>query len=203
MNWFQELIGELQNLELEQLQDFERVGSWPLALRLLVCLGGFLALLAVGHYLVLAGATRQLDERRKLETELLAQYAGLPSAEPDAYRRRQPELERLLDALRTQIPDRGGSAGLINDLARLGRKHRLAIHSIQLQERVGHELYVEQPVLIRLSGGWHELGGFASDLARLPRLVTLHNFSILPEPAGRKLLMTLNARIYHQSDEEE
>ena len=83
-------------------------------------------------------------------------------------------------------------------------KHHLVLGSIHLQKQVIHDFYMEQPLLITLTGDYHDLGGFVSDLAQLPRPVTLYSFSIAPKQTGsgdNELLMTLYVSSYHHRDE--
>jgi type IV pilus assembly protein PilO len=73
------------------------------------------------------------------------------------------------------------------------------------------DFYAELPISIRLTGGYHEMGKFASGIAALPRIVTLHDIEI-SSGGGRDrgavgdpnaLTLDLTAKTYRYLDEEE
>jgi type IV pilus assembly protein PilO len=42
------------------------------------------------------------------------------------------------------------------------------------------DYYAELPIAMRVSGRYHDIGAFASDIANLSRIVTLNNLTIVP-----------------------
>jgi type IV pilus assembly protein PilO len=73
-------------------------------------------------------------------------------------------------------------------------------------EEVRKEFYAEKPIKIRLSGSYHEFGRFVSEIAALPRIVTLHDIEITPKDKGAgfdELVLNVTAKTYRYLDEEE
>jgi type IV pilus assembly protein PilO len=79
----------------------------------------------------------------------------------------------------------------------------LEINSIALQGEQAFEFYVELPIAITATGSYHDLGAFISGMAGLPRIVTLHDFSIsAPSGNGNSLNMSITAKTYRYKDGE-
>lgn len=204
MNWLRDFAGSLMQLDLAQLQDFERIGSWPLALRLMVWLLSFLFAMAAGYWLFLQGPVADLERARTKEAELLRSHAALEAGQPEAFRQSEPELNALRARLLQLLPGSSDTPNLIRDLTRLSLAHGLVLEKIQQQPEAAHDFYVEEPMQMNLVGSYHDLGGFVSELAQLPGLVTLHDFSVEPAAAGNgKLMMTVNASSYHHQNTDE
>ncbi len=64
------------------------------------------------------------------------------------------------------------------------------------------DFYAEMPIEIRITGSYHDLGEFASDVARMPRIVTLHNV-VLESGTDGRLRLNSRAVTYRYLDEEE
>jgi type IV pilus assembly protein PilO len=94
-----------------------------------------------------------------------------------------------MDALLTDINQAGVGHGLDFELFRPG------IESLA-------DFYATLPVAIKVSGSYHDIAGFVSDLGKLPRIVTLHEISLAPATEGR---LNMDARIqtYRYLDENE
>jgi len=58
------------------------------------------------------------------------------------------------------------------------------------------------PIDIAVTGSYHDMGGFASGVASLPRIVTLHNFAIQPGSNSAELTMQIQAKTYRYKGEE-
>jgi type IV pilus assembly protein PilO len=103
-----------------------------------------------------------------------------------------------------QLPSDTEIPGLIEDITLVGLKNGLNFTSIDLRPEVQFEFYIEKPIQIVVSGSYHELGAFVSDVADLSRIVTLHDFTILPEGgsdvAGGMLRMNILAKTYRYND---
>ena len=97
---------------------------------------------------------------------------------------------------------------MIEDITLVGLKNGLSFQSIDLRPEVKHEFYVEKPIQINVTGSYHDLGSFVSDVADLSRIVTLHDFEIQPVGGGRGkqdtgglLNMNILAKTYRYNDE--
>jgi len=85
--------------------------------------------------------------------------------------------------------------GLLEDITELGLGSSLKIDSITLQPEKAAEFYVELPIGIVVTGGYHDFGAFVSGVAGLPRIVTLHDYSIKPVD-GKMLQLSIGAKTY-------
>ena len=69
------------------------------------------------------------------------------------------------------------------------------------------DFYAEKPIKIRLDGSYHEFGDFVSEIAALPRIVTLHDIEISMESGADtdfdKLVLDVIAKTYRYMDDEE
>ncbi len=90
----------------------------------------------------------------------------------------------------------------MEDISAAGRDSGLQLDSVQLQPEQAAEFYIELPFEIRVQGSYHQLGTFVSEVAALPRIVTLHDFSVAPDTESSQLQMRINAKTYHYADQE-
>ena len=116
-------------------------------------------------------------------------------------------MEESFEAILRQLPSDTEIPGLIEDITLVGLKNGLTFTSIDLQAESKHEFYIEKPIAIVVSGGYHGLGAFVSDVADLSRIVTLHSFNIKPQRRqgndnpGSHLTMEILAKTYRYNDE--
>jgi type IV pilus assembly protein PilO len=89
-------------------------------------------------------------------------------------------MEQSFQAIIRQLPGDTEIPGLIEDITLVGLKNGLGFTSIDLQAEIRYEFYIEKPIKIIVNGSYHDLGSFVSDVADLSRIVTLHDFTILP-----------------------
>jgi len=112
------------------------------------------------------------------------------------------EMEASFGALVKQLPSDTEVPGLLEDITLTGIGTGLEIKSIQLKPEVAAEFYIELPIEIQVTGTYHDFGSFVSGVAGLPRIVTLHDFTIKPGDAGL-LNMTILAKTYRYNDQED
>ena len=95
----------------------------------------------------------------------------------------------------------------MQDVSQTGLKNGLQIDLFKPESEIPAEFYAELPITIKMTGDFHEFGKFVSDVASLPRIVTLHDFSITPvknnETKEVSLMMQATAKTYRYLDEEE
>ena len=206
----QNLIASLRNFDASQLNDLDSVGSWPVAVKAAIQVICFLGVLVLGYALHITSLQRQLASVQAEETRLLEDYEKkfFEAAHLEAYRRQQKGMEASFDAILRQLPSDTEIPGLIEDITLIGLKNGLSFASIDLQPESAREFYIEKPIAIVVSGGYHGLGSFVSDVAALSRIVTLHDFAIRPTDSsrggvapGNNLTMTILAKTYRYKGE--
>lgn len=192
--------------ELKQL-DPKDPGRWPLPVR-----AGVIALffvLACALLIWFGVWNRNKDQLERLEREEVTLRNEFKTKHAKAvnlelYKQQLADIERSFGAMLRQLPGRTEMAGLLVDISQAGS----GVVTQQLfdpQAEVPRDFYAEQPIRIRVTGNYHQLGEFVSAIAALPRIVTLHDVNItVPRGAGAdNLQLDVTARTYRYLDEEE
>jgi type IV pilus assembly protein PilO len=180
------------------------VGNWPILPKLLVLGAVFVVILAAGAFLDWKDQWDTLDRAQAEEGTLREQYTQkkAKAINFDAYRAQLSEVEQSFGALVKQLPNRSEIDALLTDInqAGLGRGLVFELFKPAAQERMA-DFYAELPIAIRITGNYHDMGAFASDVAQLPRIVTLNDVSIANDKGT--LRMEAVAKTFRYLDEEE
>ena len=191
-------------LELRQL-DINQAGNWPIAFKAAALTILFVAIIVVGHFLVWQEQIETLENIKAQEETLKDTYltkkrnaVNLP-----ALRLQLNEIEQSLRALLKQLPDKSEMEALLVDInqAGLGRGLQFELFKPATNETI-HAFYAELPVSIRVTGSYHDIGAFTSDVAQLSRIVTLNDISVTHGTDG-KLVLDAVAKTFRYLDEEE
>ena len=191
-------LDDLRRLNLRE------AGNWPLAPKLGILAFLFLIIVAAGAYFDWKDQYEALDKAETEETALRAQYTDKKNKaiNYDLYRQQLAEIEQSFGALLKQLPNKSEMDALLTDInqAGLGRGLSFELFKPAASERMA-EFYAELPIAIKITGNYHDMGAFASDVAQLPRIVTLNDVAI----ANDKGVLTLDAvaKTYRYLDEEE
>lgn len=195
------IIDELRSL------DTNDPGRWPLPFRVGAVAIAFGAVLAAGVYMFVIKEEMPLLERaEREEQELRATFEQRQrkAANFDAYRAQLAEIERSFGAMLRQLPSQTEIPSLLVDIAQTGLGAGLEEKLFERLGEVQKDFYAEQPIKIRFTGSYHELGNFVSGIAALPRIVTLHDITITPADMETfdELTLDVTAKTYRYLDEE-
>jgi len=193
-----------------QNPDFNNMGSWPLAIKVtsLVLIS---LLIVLGFYF---GAVKDSKVRYQRsiakEPTLKQQYQtkSFQVANLDAFKLQLVEMEETFGALLSQLPDDSEMPGLLDDISTTGTQSGLEIDKITPSGDVSQEFYIETPIGITVRGSFHEMGSFVSSMSAIPRIVTLHDFSIrgagsrVSAESEAPLIMTIQAKTYRYKGDE-
>jgi type IV pilus assembly protein PilO len=191
------------------LDDFRRlslreVGAWPLLPKVAVLAVIFIVIVLLGALLDWKDQFEALDAAQKIEDQLKVQYVDkkAKAINYDLYRQQLFEIEQAFGALVKQLPNKAEMDALLTDInqAGLGRGLQFELFKPAAQEKMS-DFYAELPINIRITGNYHDMGAFASDVAQLPRIVTLNDVAISNDKGV--LTMDAVARTYRYLDEEE
>lgn len=199
-----DITRSLREFDIASL-DFENVGSWPVAVKLTIWSLLLIAVLVGGYYYHIKDLQAQLAQVEGQELELKKDFEkkAFQAANLEAYRQQMVEMEESFGALVSQLPSDTEVPGLLEDITNKGLLNGLEIASIQLQKEAAREFYVELPIAISASGSYHDLGAFISGMAGLPRIVTLHDFTITAKgDDANNLGMSIIAKTYRYKDGE-
>lgn len=189
-------LEQLKNFDLNDI-DFNRVGVWPLPGKIFLCILLAALILFLGYYLKVSDLQDQLEAVTAKEAGLKETFKtkSYEAANLDAYKAQMAEMTVTFEKLLSRLPQKTEIAGLLEDIGSKGRESGLTINSLGIKAEVTSEYYIEVPIGINVTGGYHDLGGFVSGVAALPRIVTLHDFSIT-QSKGQSLEMDILAKTY-------
>lgn len=195
------VLEELRNL------DTNDVGRWPLAFRVGAIVIVFVAVTVFGVYMTVVKNKVPLLERAEArETELRQTFETKQrkAANFDAYRAQLTQMEQSFGTMLRQLPGETEIPNLIVDISQTGLAAGLEEKLFEPQAEVRKDFYAEKPIKIQLAGGYHELANFASSVAALPRIVTLHDIQIQPSTDEQfdQLSLDVTAKTYRYLEEE-
>jgi type IV pilus assembly protein PilO len=192
------------NLDDLKKLDPKDIGSWPIIPKALALCGLFVLILFAGYWFDWQNQLADLDSAKEKESQLRETFISKKkqAVNLDTYRRQLKDLEQAFGALIKQLPNKAEMDALLTDInqAGLGRGLEFELFRPASSETLS-EFYAERPISIRVTGNYHDLGAFASDVSRLPRIVTLNNINITPGSQG--LTMSAVAKTYRYLDENE
>lgn len=200
-----ESLKSLQQVDFNDL-DVNNIGSWPVAVRGIVCVLLFVLVLVLGYFLHLTTLQDDLERQKREEITLREQFESKvrQAANLEAYKEQMLIMEASFDALLRQLPSDTEVPGLLEDITSAGLKSGLEFEEIKLQPEIAQQFYIELPIQIKVFGGYHELATFVSAVASMPRIVTLHDFAIEPAKAGSssRLAMNILVKTYRYREQE-
>ena len=183
---------------------FHDVGNWPMLPKALVLGAIFIVIIGVGAFFDWKDQWETLGRAQGEETTLREQYSQkkAKAINFDAYRAQLSEVEQSFGALVKQLPNRSEIDALLTDInqAGLGRGLVFELFRPAAQEKMA-DFYAELPIAIRITGNYHDMGAFASDVAQLPRIVTLNDVAIANDKGTLK--MDAVAKTFRYLDEDE
>ena len=197
-------IEQLQNFDINDV-DWERIGVWPAPIKIILCIVAVIVILVGCHFLIVKDKNQQLEVEKGQEAQLRRSFEtkAYEAANLDRYRKQMQEMSGTLEALVSRLPSTIELPGLIEDIDDKINEARLDMDSITPQQEVPTEFHIERPIKINVTGGYHEFGAFVSGIAGMPRIVTLHNFSIKRKTEGNLLEMEIMAKTYRYKAQEE
>lgn len=192
------------NLEDIRRLNIREVGNWPMLPKVGLLAILFAAIVALGAFFDWKDQYEALQLAQQQEAKLKDEY-GQKKAKAvnyDLYVAQLKEVEQSFGALVKQLPNRSEIDALLTDVnqAGLGRGLQFELFKPAVQERMS-DFYAELPINIRITGNYHDMGAFASDVAQLPRIVTLNDLVITNDKGV--LAMEGVAKTFRYLDEDE
>lgn len=183
--------------------DFENMGSWPKAAKIAMAAIVSIAV-GIGSYMFLVGSEVEALESAELqEIQLKNNYRIKYGAAVnlDSYKKQMLDMEEKFSLLLKRLPTSHETPGLLDDITYVGTTSGLSFIKINWLPELEKQFYTELPIQIEVIGDYHEFGQFVSQVAALPRIVTLHDFSI-NEADGDKLRLNVVAKTYRYKETE-
>jgi len=193
---------------LEELKNLKNInpknpGSWPWVAKLLACVAIFIAVLIGGFVFdwqeQLGTLNHVKEEEGKLKDAFLAKKKQAINL--DIIKKQLTETQQSFGALLKQLPNKSEMDALLTDINQAGLGRGLQFELFRPGAEAVTGVFTEQPITIRVTGNYDDLGKFASDISQLPRIVTLNDISVTS--AGAQLSMDTTAKTYRYLDENE
>lgn len=190
---------------LEELKSInpKNPGGWPFPVKIGAFAAIFLAVMAMGAVFDWQDQweTRNnimQEEERLKETFLVKKKQAINL---DIIKKQLTETQQSFGALLKQLPNKSEMDALLTDINQAGLGRGLQFELFRPGGEVITGVFAEQPITLRVTGNYDDIGKFSSDISQLPRIVTLNDISI--NPAGTQLSMDAMAKTYRYLDEEE
>lgn len=200
---FADTLEQLREFDINNL-DAEKMGIWPWPVKVIICLLLVGLVFAGIYYFKISDLKSQLQVVVAKEATLKDTFRerSFEAANLDAYRAQMVEMNNTFESLLSRLPLDTEVPGLLEDIDKRGSESGLTINEIKLEAEKTAEYYIELPISINVEGGYHDLGGFVSGVAGMPRIVTLHDYTITKKKDSAELSMMISAKTYRYKSQE-
>lgn len=193
-----DLLSEFRGLTLDN------VGAWPMVPRVTLWLFVIAACAVGGWFGLWSGQKEQLEQLQAEEIRLKEEYRSKlqQAINLDELRKQREQVSQFVLTLEKQLPSKSEMDALLSDINQAGVGRGLDFELFRPGQTNVREYYAELPIAVKLAGKYHDLGAFASDIANLPRIVTLNNLNVTTGRSG-SLTLDATAKTYRYLDPEE
>ncbi len=177
--------------------------SWPAVPKFALCFVLMSAIVVALWFVWLNGSDAELEAERAKEVTLRDDYKKklVQAVNLDALKKQREQVQQYVTQLEKQLPSKAEMDALLSDINQAGLGRSLRFELFRPGSVSAKEYYAELPIALRVSGRYHDVGSFASDIANLSRIVTLNNLSIVPVRDGLQMEATAKTFRYLDSDE--
>ncbi len=191
-------LDDINKLDLKTLSD------WPLPTKLTALGVLAVAIVAVGWWFDWRSGMADLDAARQKETELRAVFTTKKNQaiNLEAYRKQLVDIEQAFGALLKQLPNKQEMDALITDVNQAGLGRGLQFELFKPEAETVSEFYAATPIRVKVTGGYHDVAAFVSDVSKLSRIVTMQDIAMEPAKDG-VLNMDAVVKTYRYLDDEE
>lgn len=193
------LVGQFSNLNPKD------PATWPALPRYTAFGVVAAAVLVLLWFVWLDGFNTELEAGRAKEQTLREDYKKklAQAANLDALKKQREQVQQYVNQLEKQLPGKSEMDALLSDINQAGLGRSLQFELFRPGQVVVRDYYAEQPIAIKVTGRYHDLGAFASDIANLSRIVTLNNISVAPLRGDATLSMEATAKTFRYLDPNE
>ncbi len=185
--------------------DLKTIGTAPLPVKIGIIIFLCLGLAAAGFYFDTKDQIAQLEQTEAKEGTLKNKFEDKQkkAVNLEDYKKQLEEMRKTFGTLIRQLPSKTEIPNLIIDISRTGLSSGLEIDLFKPGSETKKDFYSEKPIQLRVKGGYHEFGEFASGVAALPRVVTLHNITLTPGTGDAPMTMAATAKTYRYLEDDE
>lgn len=181
--------------------------SWPLLPRILLCIALMAVIVVALWFLWLSSVDEELKQEASKEVALRDDFRKklTQAVNLDALKKQREQVQQYVTQLEKQLPSKAEMDALLSDINQAGLGRSLNFDLFRPGQVSVREYYAELPIAIRVTGRFHDVGSFASDIANLSRIVTINNITIAPATKSGEgaLVMDATAKTYRYLDTEE
>lgn len=195
---------------LEELKNIDpnKPGSWPWLVKLIAFAAMFLVVVVAGAFLDWQDQYENLQRVRQEEGTLKESYLEKKreAINLDIIKKQLLDTQQSFGALLKQLPSKSEMDALLTDINQAGLGRGLQFELFRPGGEVATGVFTEQPIAIKVTGNYDDLGNFASDVSQLPRIVTLNDIKISPiagNAGAGGLSLEATAKTYRYLDEAE
>lgn len=184
--------------------DLNDVAGWPRSVKVAAAVLVCILILAAGYWFIIKDQLAELEKAERAEVALREEFRNKKAlaVNLEAYKQQMVEMQERFGVMLRQLPNRTEVPELLIDITQTGLGRGLQFDLFQPRNKRVADFYAELPVNIKVRGTYHQLGEFVSDVAALPRIVTIDDLVLSPE-GGQVLSMSAVAKTYHYLDEEQ
>lgn len=182
------------------------IGIWPLSAKIGAITLLFLLLMGIAAYFGWLPQYDELEAKEKQEVTLRQEYSSkkAQAINLDLHIQQLKEVEQQFGALLRQLPSKSEMDALLSDINQAGLGRGLQFELFKPSSERQQDFYAELPVMLRVTGPYHDVGAFTSDVSQLSRIVTLNDISIVNrDPKDQILTMEAVAKTFRYLDDDE
>ncbi|MES2824023.1 MAG: type 4a pilus biogenesis protein PilO [Pseudomonadota bacterium] len=197
-------LEQLKSFDVNNI-DFEKIGVWPLPGKIFVIAVLVTVVFVLTYYVKISDLNQGLASVQAKEVTLKETFKAksFEAANLEAYRAQMEEMNITFTSLLSRLPSKTEVPGLLEDISARGTESGLTINGVTIEQEKVAEYYIEVPIKINVDGGYHDLGGFVSGVAGMPRIVTLHDFTVAKKKDSNVLNMQISAKTYRYKTPEQ
>jgi len=194
---FKKFSEQFDNLELDN------IGEWPVAAKVVLTLFSMVVIAALTYFGLVSDKIKLLERVKAEEVTLKQEYQSKyhVAANLELFQQQMAEAENIFANQLRSLPESHETPGLLDDITFVGTTSGLDFVKLNWQPEITKEIYIELPIDIEVIGAYHEFGSFVSKIAGLPRIVTLHDFTInIGQVKNETLNLKLQAKTYRYQE---
>jgi type IV pilus assembly protein PilO len=178
--------------------------SWPILPQALLFLFVIVAIVVALWFAWLSSSDAELEAEQKKEISLREDYKKklAQAVNLEALRKQREQVQQYVTQLEKQLPSKAEMDALLSDINQAGLGRSLNFDLFRPGSVAVRDYYAELPITLRVTGKFHDIGSFASDIANLSRIVTLNNLKV--SPGARDILaLEATAKTFRYLDNDE
>jgi type IV pilus assembly protein PilO len=192
-------LADLKNLNPK------KPGAWPWPAKIIAFAVMFVCVVLAGAVLIWQGQWEELSKSKAEEDTLKENFLvkKRQAINLDLIKKQLTETQESFGALLKQLPSKSEMDALLTDINQAGLGRGLQFELFKPGAERVNGSFTEQPITIKVTGNYDDIGKFASDIAMLPRIVTLNDIGITPSSGGSVLTLDATAKTFRYLDEAE